>query len=244
MLPPDFAAFGFVLDRTGTDEAVASRAAAAFGRRRRREIAVVGARRWGLLAALVRRRLDVTGIDASRAVLGTARRGLEESGLGGRVTLFAGDPRDIEIPGGTDAALLTSAMWRLLLHEEAQTAALRSLARALRDGGTLLLDLDRVPRLPRTSWRRLRDGPGRQEWDAQRHGDHVRVRCRSLAVPEIVVDLAATQPEGAAALVRRAGYEDVVVTDAEDGGPLRRASARMWLVARAPRRADPEGRRR
>ena len=237
MLPPDFAAFGFVLDAAGADAAVSQRTQATVAAHGGRRVVVIGAQRWGLVAALARTPLAVTAVDPSRGVLANTRQALEDAGLGGRVTLFATDPRDVEIPEGADAVLVTSALWRMLLHVEAQRAALRSIARALRGPSLLLLDLDRAPPLADGAPTHLRDGPGRQRWTAERTGDIVRVRCASPGVAEIALDLSAMSPEATIDETRAAGFETVAATDAADGGPFRSDSVRMWLVARNDRSA-------
>ena len=231
MLPPDFAAFGFVLDAAGTDAALATRAAAACRGAGASRITVVGAQRWGLVAEIARAGLDVVAFDASRAVLAQARDGIAGRGVAARVTLFAGDPRDAEIPGGTDAVLVPSAMWRLLLHAEAQANTLESLHRALRGPGLLLFDLDRVPALG-SEPAVLRTGPGRQVWRAWRRSGAVRVTCSSPGVAEVPLDLSAMQPDEAIEAVRAAGFRVESAADAGDGSPLHAGIARMWLVAR------------
>lgn len=229
MLPPDLAAFTFTLDPAGGDVALAERAAAALGGTG--SIAVAGAQRRRLIVDLVRRGLAVTAFDASRAVLEFARAGLEDERVADRVTLFATDPRDAEIPGGVDAALVTSAFWRILLHESAQSGALVSLRRALTGPSLLLLDVDRVPAgLPAADWAPLREGPGRQRWSARRGGDVVSIRCESPGVPTIPLDLSAISPEASLAAVEAAGFRVVSVTDGS-GAPFGPSSARLWLVA-------------
>jgi hypothetical protein len=231
VLPPDLAAFGFTLDAAGADAALAARTATACRRAGAARITVVGAHRWGLVAEIARAGLDVVAFDASREVLAHARDGLSGRGLAGRVTLFASDPRDAELPDGTDAALVPSTMWRMLLHPEAQSLTLDSLRRALRGPALLLLDLDRVPPLGADPCV-VRSGPGRQTWRASRRGGVVRITCASPGVAEVPLDLSAAQPEDAVAMVRASGFRVESATDAGDGSELRPGSARMWLVAR------------
>lgn len=254
VLAPDVAAFTFSLDLEGADPALAARVLAAAAAHGARGVAVVGAHRWGLLAEIARGGLDVTAFDPSRAVLATAKRGLEDLGLAERVTLYAGDPRDAEVPGGVDAVLVTSSMWRILLAPESQRAALLSLRRALRGPALLLLDLDRVPPLDGggdgaggagDGTTHLRDGPGRGRWTARRDGTSVRVTCEAPGVPPIPLHVSAVQPEDTIVSVRDAGFSVVSAEDAA-GGALRPASARLWLVARrapgaAPRLGDGPG---
>jgi SAM-dependent methyltransferase len=227
---PDLAAFSFSLDPEGADSALARRVGAAASAHGARRVAVVGAERWALLAGLATGGLEVVAFDASREVLAVARDGLRTAGVADRVTLYAGDPRDAEVPDGADAALVTSGTWRVLLFGAAHESLLRSLRRALRGPALLLLDLDRVPPLPPGVATHLRDGPGRQRWTARHDGSSVRVVCAAPGVSDAPLDVAATQPEEAVAAVRAARFDVVVAEDAA-GGPLHAASRRMWLVA-------------
>ncbi|MCE9638309.1 MAG: class I SAM-dependent methyltransferase [Planctomycetes bacterium] len=240
MLPPDFSAFGFTYDAAGADAALAARTVRACRQHGATDIAVGSAHRWGLLVALASQGLAVTAYDPSRAVLATAKRGLASAGLESQVTLFANDPRDVEIPGGIGAALITSSLWRLLLHDEGQRSALRSLRTALRGPALLLLDVDRVPRLPVKASKLLRRGPGRQTWRIRRVGGDVPavfVSCEAPGVATVEVAMSAGQPEDAARTIVAAGFDVLSFTAAATAvtATVRQAgprSARVWIVAR------------
>jgi len=235
VLPPDFSAFGFDRGAAGADSALAARTIRACREHGARGVAVGGAQRWALLAALAEAGLDVTAYDPSRAVLASARRGLATLGLAERVTLFANDPRDVEIPGGADAALVPSPLWRLLLHDEGQRCALRSLRAALRGPALLLLDVDRVPALRAGRVTVLRRGPGRQTWRARRAAGDVPavfVSCASPGVADVEVAMSAAQPEDAARLVAAAGFDVVSSVSATTGRTAGPRCARVFTVAR------------
>jgi len=208
VLPPDFAAFTFQAGPAGGDEALADAAVAAAGASR---IAVVGAARWSLLAALARRGVRVVAFDPSRAALGIARDGVRIAGLADSVSLFAADPRDFVVPEGVDGALVTSFAWRVLLTEEAQEQALGCLARAIVPGGALCLDIDRLPPSTTRETERtfLRDGPGGQTWWWRRDPARslVRVTCEAPRTGAIDVDVSDVSPEASVALLARCGFD-------------------------------------
>lgn len=226
MLPPDFAAFTFQAGAAGGDDSIAASAVAAAGRGR---IAVIGAARWSLLAALARRGVHVIAFDPSRAVLGIARDGIRHAGLADSVSLFAADPRDFVVPDGADGALVTSFAWRVLLTEEAQVQTLSCLRRALVPGGALCLDVDRLPpsSVRETERTFLRDGPGGQTWWWRRDPARslVRVTCEAPRTGAIDVDVSDVSPEASAALLEREGFD-------VEGAPAPDAP-RAFLVGRS-----------
>lgn len=232
MLPPDFAAFSFTPGPAGGDAALAERTAAACRASGATIVAVAGAQRWGLLAAVARTGLRVVAFDASRAVLAQARDALALAGLGGVATLFVTDPRDAEFADEIHAALVPSAMWRMLLTAESQRRALVSLRRALSGPSLLLLDVDRPPPLADGARTDLGERPGRTLWAAERRGPVVRVTCGAPRAASISLDLEGGSPEDAIRLASAAGFTRTEPFDADDGSPLGPSSARMWLVAR------------
>jgi SAM-dependent methyltransferase len=226
MLPPDFAAFTFRTDPDGSDDALAARAVAACGASR---IAVMGAGRWHLLVALAKRGARVVAFDPSRLTLKTARDAAEIANVGDRVTFFAADPRDVFIPEGVDGALVTSFAWRVLLTKEAQQQALECLRRAIVPGGSLCLDVDRLPptSVAETERTLLRHGPGGQTWWWRRDPARslVTVSCDAPKTGTIEVALSDATPEATADIVRAAGF-DV-------DPPAASATERAFLVAKA-----------
>jgi hypothetical protein len=231
MLPPDFAAFSFHLDADGSDEALAGRTVASMTDGAGR-VAVCGAGRWSLLLALARRGARVVAFDPSRLVLRTARDAAEHAGLADRIEFFAADPRDVVVPGGVDAALVTSFAWRVLLTREAQEQTVQCLRHAIEPGGALCLDVDRLPptTTAETDKTLLRHGPGGQTWWWRRDPTRalVTVSCDAPRVGSVEVALSDATPESSASLLRASGFD--VEDDAAAG------AARAFLVGR--RRAE------
>jgi SAM-dependent methyltransferase len=227
VLPPDFAAFSFHLDPAGADDALAERTVAAAGTGR---IAVMGAGRWSLVLSIARRGPHVVAFDPSRLTLRTARDAAENAGLGDRVSFFAADPRDFVVPEGVDGALVTSFSWRVLLTQEAQEQSLECLRRAIRPGGTLCLDVDRLPRASPAETERtfLRRGPGGQTWSWRLDPARslVTVSCEAPRAGPIDVAISDASPEQSADLVRAAGFR-------LDSGPDPSAP-RAFLVGKVP----------
>ncbi len=84
---------------------------------------------------------DLTGLDLSPAMLGIARRKLEQAGLAARVQLVEGDMRDFDL--GRSFGFVFIAL-NSLMHLETQAEqlqALRCAGRHLAPGGRLLIDL-------------------------------------------------------------------------------------------------------
>lgn len=227
MLPPDFAAFSFQIDPSGADDALAERTVAAAGPGR---VAVMGAGRWSLILSLARRCSHVVVFDPSRLTLRTARDAAENAGVGAQVSFFAADPRDFVVPEGVDGALVTSFAWRVLLTAEAQEQALECFLRAIRPGGTLCLDVDRLPRATTAETERtfLRKGPGGQTWSWRLDPARslVTVTCEAPRAGPIEVAISSASPEASADLVRAAGF---VLESAPDP-----AAPRAFLVAKVP----------
>ncbi len=227
MLPPDFAAFSFHLDPAGTDDALAERTVAAAGPGR---IAVMGAGRWSLIVSLARRGANVVVFDPSRLTLGTARDAVENAGLVERVTFFAADPRDFVVPEGVDGALVPSFSWRVLLTREAQEQALECFRRAIRAGGSLCLDVDRLPVATPAETERtvLRRGPGGQTWSWRLDPARslVTVSCEAPRTGPIEVAISDVSPEASAELVRAAGYSVAPGTDP--------SAVRAFLIGKVP----------
>lgn len=227
VLPPDFAAFSFHLDPSGTDESLAARTLDACGKGR---IAVAGAGRWSLLLALARRGADLVAFDPSRMTLRTARDAAENAGLASRIEFFAADPRDVVVPGGVAGALVTSFGWRVLLTAEAQSQMLECLFHSMAPGGALCLDVDRLPPTTPAETERtpLRNGPGGLVWWWRRDPAQglVTVGCDAPRAGPVEVVLSDITPEASADLLRAAGF--LVGDELPPGAP------RAFLVGRRP----------
>jgi hypothetical protein len=146
--------------------------------------------------------------DPSRVALGRARDAARVAGVESRVTLFAADPRDVEIPGGADAALVPAFSWRALLFRHAQTQAIQCLARVLPGGGALCVEVDRLPPDPPGGVRAdIRRGPGGQGWWWRRDadGEFLTLGCDAPRAETIEVALSAISPEETADLLRARG---------------------------------------
>jgi SAM-dependent methyltransferase len=81
----------------------------------------------------------VVGVDFSRPLLARARRTARAEGL--RVTFRLADVRRLPYRGSFDVALNLFTSFGYVTDEAADLAALRAMARALRPGGRLLMDL-------------------------------------------------------------------------------------------------------
>lgn len=103
-----------------------------------------------VMLALASNGYNVTGIDASPALLDVARRKLSAAGLAAKTTLLRGDIRTPNLPEAAFAlAVCTSNTLMHLITPADQLAALRAAWRLLKPGGALLLDLFNpdIPRL-------------------------------------------------------------------------------------------------
>lgn len=223
MLPPPFAAFAFLHDTAGRDDALARRLVAAAGGG---PALVLGAGRPDLLTHAARGGIDVIGVDASRATLARARGALTAAGVADRVTLFAADARDVEVPGGCRVALVPALVWRVLPTAMERQAMLRCLSRAVEPGGSVCLDLDRIPDHPPrgAGWSRGAV-PGRISVRAVEPGAHAEL------------ELADVSPEAALAELREAGLAVTSAVDAATGTPWSAQGTRLFAVSRpgAPR---------
>jgi len=130
----------------GSDDALAARIAStenASGTR----ILVLGGSRPTLLTDLAERGFEVIALDSSRTALRRTQATLAEESGDTPITLLADDPREMTIPGGVDLALITSAVWRAVLLPTDRRHVLRSIARSLREGGRLFIEVERLPEI-------------------------------------------------------------------------------------------------
>ncbi|MDQ4129988.1 MAG: class I SAM-dependent methyltransferase [Actinomycetota bacterium] len=93
---------------------------------------------------------QVVGVDASPPMLALARRKLDRAGIGRdqEGSLLEADMRCFDAGGDFDLAVMAVATFGYLLTREDQAAALTTIARHLRPGGLLALDL----LCPRPAW--------------------------------------------------------------------------------------------
>jgi SAM-dependent methyltransferase len=217
MLPLPFADFAFVHDAAGGDAALAARVvrSAHLG-----VTIVLGAGRPALLEHLVRSGASVVGVDASRSTLRRARSALTDAGVLASVTLFAADARDVEVPGGCDAALIPALLWRALPTSVERQAMLRCLARTVAPDGRVCLDLDRIPGTP----------PPGARW-ARVARQRICVRADADGA-EVELHVADVSPESALVELEQAGLSVVSAVDATTGAPWSVAGTRLFAVAR------------
>src|SRR5581483_3257093 len=160
-----------------------------------------------VLVPLVRAGHQVTGLDASPAMLALAREKLAAAGLAdsGRARLVQGDMRELALDEAFDVALIAVKSLAYLTQRADQQRALAGIAHHLRPGGLLALDLMH----PSPAW--LMQPPGSLHQDLVQH---IPERGLTLARTETVVstDLAAQ------VRVIRSAYE--LVTD--DGAVTKR----------------------
>jgi SAM-dependent methyltransferase len=107
-----------------------------FARQSNGPVLEVGCGTGRLLLPLVEAGIDVTGVDASPAMLALARRKLGE-----RVALVEGDMRTVQLPGRYALIIISINTFMHLLTTADQLAALSNLARHLRADGQLFIDL-------------------------------------------------------------------------------------------------------
>ena len=122
---------------------------------------------------LARRGIHVTGVDASRRSLDLAREGAAAEGLD--VELREHDMRELDYEGAFDGAINVFSSFGYFDDEADDRRVLAGIARALRPGGALLLDVIHPPGLFRVYrerwWEELDDGVvwlQEHEWDALR----------------------------------------------------------------------------
>ncbi len=119
-----------------------------------------------ILAELVGETGRVTGVDHAADFVDTARRRVNELGLGDRVEVFEGNALDLPFPG---AAFDAAHCERMLMHLEDPTAALREMRRVVRPGGAVVV--------VESDWAGLRvDHPDREAFDALYTRWLVRIR--------------------------------------------------------------------
>ncbi len=231
MLPPALAALSFVDPELGSDLQLGKRAAGAQPGAR---VALLGASRPGLTRALAAHGLRVVVLDTSRAAL---RRAQDELRPGDDVLLLIADPREFEIPGGVDGILVPSAPWRAIVPAADRRRVLRAMARELRPGGSLLLDLERLPPPP-ASWARLPDAPlpradsGDSRWRAGPSDDTCVV-----ATPGTTSDVtfATFTPETAIDEALGEGFADASSRDAGTGDTADASTQVIWARLRTRR---------
>lgn len=93
------------------------------------------------LLPLARASFEVTGVDASPAMLEVARRKVSEEGLEARVTLVEQDMRTLALDRHFNMAFVAANSFCHLLTLDDQLAALGRIRAHLKPGGLLLLDL-------------------------------------------------------------------------------------------------------
>lgn len=221
VLPPRLAALRFVDPGPGTDDALAARTAATVPGAR---VLLLGASRPGLVRALRAADLDVVVVDSSRTALRRAQGELGD----GTALLLAADPRELEIPGGVNAALVTSAVWRAVLLDVDRRHVLRSIEGELRPGGRLLLDLERLPPAP-DDWEPLA-ADEETEWRREPAHDAIQVRA---ADDEVL--FAAFAPEAAVQEACDEGFERETLTDARTGADADAGTGSVWACLRSTR---------
>lgn len=221
MLPPRLAALRFADAALGSDDALAARTAATVPGAR---VLLFGASRPGLTDALLGAGLDVVVVDSSRTALRRARDTMRDPG---RVLLLAADPRELEVPGGVDAVLVPSAVWRAVILSPDRRHVLRGISHELRPGGLLLLDLERVPAPPPAPL----PLPGAPEGVLWR-GDELGAVVEDAGLH---VTFATFSPEEAVAEALDEGFADPDLRDAGTGDPAGSATAVVWARLRTVR---------
>jgi ubiquinone/menaquinone biosynthesis C-methylase UbiE len=194
----------------------------------------------------------VVGVDRSAEMLDRARRRLRRSRLTSRASLVRADIRSLPFrrPAGFALVMAPYGILQSLVRESDLSAALAAIARVLRRGG--LLGIDLVPDVPRwTECRRQVSLRGRRggstltlvesvrqdrarrltvfdhEYVERRPGARPRVSCFSISFRTLTVRQMRTRLE-------RAGFAVDAVLGDYDGGPWdRRADVWMILARRA-----------
>ena len=172
----DLLALRFPEERTALAvDAIIDRLALAPGSR----LLDVGCGHGRIALPLAERGLHVTGVDTSRPSLAVAGERAATEGLD--VELRELDMRELDYDGEFDAAINVFSSFGYFDDQDDDRRVLDGIARALRPGGALLLDVIHPPGLFRVYrerwWEELDDGVvwlQEHEWDAR--------RCRNLAV--------------------------------------------------------------
>ncbi|WP_162321958.1 class I SAM-dependent methyltransferase [Nesterenkonia haasae] len=106
----------------------------------------------GVLAtALARDGLHVTGVDPAGAMISTARRRVQEAGVGQRVELIQGTAAQAE-PSAFDAAIMMGHVAQYFLSRTAWDQALAEAYRALEPGGFLAFESRNPHGLDHDAW--------------------------------------------------------------------------------------------
>ena len=203
----------------------------------------------GLYAVpLARRGARVTGVDFGPASIAHARRLASEEGVGERCAFVEADVRDFAPAAAAyDAALFLYGQLAVF-PREAAAALLRKAAAALRPGGRLcveLLDAARVDKKDSSWWFTDDSGLwgerpflhlGERRWNAAERASVERyfiLHLESGAMDEIALCDQTYEVEEMAAMMRAAGFGQVVTYPAWDGLPL--YDAGEWVVYVATR---------
>ncbi len=206
----------------------------------------------GLYAVeFARRGCTVTGVDFGPASIAYARDLARAEGVAGRCTFIRQDVRQMAFPDASfDAALLLYGQLAVFRPAEAR-ALLRQIARSLRPGGRLcleLLDPERVDKTDSTWWftddRGLwGEGPflhlGERFWLAEEGASVERYQILHLqtgVLTEIHLCDQTYSPQTMSGMLEEAGFDEVTVYRAWDGLPL--YDAPEWLVYVAKKKPD------
>jgi len=195
-------------------------------------------------SALARRGFRVVGVDLSRAMIAEARR---RSAPGPRLAFVRADMRRIAFCGEFDAVINLYTSFGYFTPAQNQ-AVLRRMARALRPGGTLLID-HRDPAydatLPRRPW--YRAGAKRFILEDRRFDRRTRITVSTQLViatgPRLIRQRHLRFQEFTLAewrrMLRRAGLRLRRAYSGYDGQPYRAgATGRLIVVAERPLRLD------
>lgn len=181
----------------------------------------------------------VTGFDRTGLMLDRARELIGASGAS-NVALVEGDMRELDYAAVFDAAYNYYTSWGYYSREENQDVLVR-VHRSLKPGGRFLLEtLNRVPVLSRfqpTMWHRTPDGT-RVLTDHEFDFAEGRITSRRTYLTDggeetVEIDHELPAPDDMVRRFRAAGFRDVRLLSAPDGGELTADSLRMAVTGRA-----------
>jgi len=189
--------------------------------------------------ALAGRVASVTGFDRTPRMLEMARQRAESAGAD-NVSFVEGDMRELDYDAEFDAAYNYFTAWGYYSREENQDVLVR-VRRALKPGGRFLLEtLNRVAvmrRFQETMWHETPDGTVvlmEHEFDfAEGRMLNRRTYMKDGARETVEIDHELPGPDGYVQRFREAGFSDVRLLSAPDGGEVTIETRRIAVVGRA-----------
>mgnify|MGYP002622420178 CR=1 FL=1 len=192
--------------------------------------------------------VNVTGVDRSRYLIRLARRRAKQQGLS--ISFGEGDARRVRVKeGGFDCVTLMGNSFGYFDREEDDLAVLKAVARALRSGGTIALDVTNG------EWMRQNYVPRSWEWIDQQHlvcrerslsADESRLISREVVIHAergVIVDQFYAErlysPEAIFAVLEQANFahvreHEVIEAQSDRNQDLGMMARRLFVTAKRP----------